>query len=243
MESIFELNDHAAFLIECGQYKYALEVLNHCLMCLQKCKEEGFEIDMIEKTKAVLAFRQSRKGMIEELTLAGPSSSSATVDLVEGGVISRDSASFLYRHPHRLSLIELSYVSHDDAALTVSSTLIFNMALTHHLIAVDTEHACKKRSTKRLLVSLKLYGLCFQMHTKMTTDMLSMNYALAVINNCGLIHDVLGRPDKAEKFYSHLLLFLMMMIEGEGAIAVVGFEGFLHNAFRLILNDGAAAAA
>jgi hypothetical protein len=70
-----------------------------------------------------------------------------------------------------------------------------------------------------------------------------MNYALALINNCANIYELLGKSDRAQKFYSHMLSSLMMMVDGGEADKVDQLDGYLKNASRLILTDEAAPAA
>jgi hypothetical protein len=157
---------------------------------------------------------------------------------------SRDSsdASFVYRTPLRVTEEELSQPN-VDSELAMSSHLIFNIALSHHLIALDDEYNDSIRCTKRLKGALKLYELGFHMHSKKGADGMSMNYALALINNCANIYEAIGSSARAQKFYNHMLSSLMMVIDGGEASNVDQLDGYLRNASRLILADEAAPAA
>ncbi|KAL3904710.1 MAG: hypothetical protein SGARI_004802 [Bacillariaceae sp.] len=125
----------------------------------------------------------------------------------------------------------------------MSSNLIFNIALCHHLIALNTAETNQRHSLKRLKGALKLYELGFHMHSKKGVEGMSMNYALALINNCAHIWETLGSTSKAQRFYNHMLSSLMMMIDGGEAEKVDQLEGYLLNASRVILGQEVLAAA
>ena len=94
----------------------------------------------------------------------------------------------------------------------ISVILVFNMALCNHLSALATTKGKKTTNESRLHGALKLYELGFQMHMKGEID-LDMTYALAMVNNCALIYKQMNRHRRADKFLSHMLSSLMIMIE------------------------------
>lgn len=75
--------------------------------------------------------------------------------------------------------------------------------------------------------------------TKDTTDHHELHsatrYALALINNCAHIHEILGNSDRTSVYRNRLLSFLMLIIDsGESAREIVGddlaLDGYLKNA-------------
>mmetsp|Transcript_32798 Transcript_32798/g.54977 ORF Transcript_32798/g.54977 Transcript_32798/m.54977 type:complete len:228 (+) Transcript_32798:271-954(+) len=226
MQEVIEMNDFSAFLVEGKEYKKALEILNYCLTCVQKTKQVRVDTSIMKRVKASLF--GSKKN---------PTKQRCSID----NDTAENDGSFIYRSPMRLNEEELQ--SHVDPELAMSSVLIFNIALSHHLLALESPQINQLSTVKRLKGALKLYELGFHMHSKRGAEGMSMNYALALINNCAHIYDALGRPTRAQKFYSHMLSSLMMMIDGGEAGKVDQLDGYLRNASRLILTDAAPAAA
>ena len=223
--------------MECQEYKKALEILNYCLTCIQKSDNNNnnsttteeqqqqttyvVDISIMKKVKASLGRISKQRRNNNNNDNDNESSSSS-------------SASFIYRDPMRLNESDLRTMVDPD--LSMSSCLIFNIALCHHLTALEVPHCTQSCMTKRLKGALKLYELGFHMHSKRGAEGMSMNYALALINNCANIYELLGKSDRAQKFYSHMLSSLMMMVDGGEASKVDQLDGYLKNASRLILD-------
>lgn len=158
---------------------------------------------------------------------------------------------------------------------SISIMLIFNMALCHHLRAVDREYQARYGTDMRVIQlhkALRLYELCFAMqlhpssgddchhessrsssmtaptaslsssstHSKdengdprspsrylasrsshdpaaweasSATVSLPMVYVLALVNNCGQIHQQLHHPHQAHKFLQHMVTTLMAVLQ------------------------------
>lgn len=235
MDALLEMNDFAAFLMECREYKRALEILNYCLTRVPKSQHTSIDTSILKQHNSAV---KSNCVKIKNRTC---SASTSTEN------------SFVYRNPLRMTETEL-HQPNIDPEMTMSSNLIFNIALCHHLIAVDMSSACATSSSspqiiqdkhciKRLKGALKLYELGFHMHSKKGVEGMSMNFALALINNCANIYEALGSTTKAHRFYNHMLSSLMMMIDGGEAEKVDELDGYLRNASRLILGSENMAAA
>jgi hypothetical protein len=228
MDTLLGMNDFAAFLMECREYKNALEILNYCLTHVPKNMHSSIDTVIMRRHKATAKKSNAKKN---NCTTA-----------------SANNNTFVNRNPLRLSEGELSLPNVDPESV-LSSNLIFNVALCHHLIALETcsstHHAIHsdKHCIKRLRGALKLYELGFHLHSKKGMEGMNMNYALALINNCANIYEILGCTTKAERFYNHMLSSLMMMIDGGEAQKVDELDGYLRNASRIILGAENVAAA
>ncbi|KAG7337606.1 hypothetical protein IV203_021843 [Nitzschia inconspicua] len=233
MDALVEMNDFAAFLMECREYKRALEIWNYCLTHVPQNQHSSIDTEIMKKHKDVMKSCSANHHRRP----------------VNNGSANKV---FVYRNPLRLTESELSR-SHVDPEVAMSSNFIFNIALCHHLIALDTfvqqpprsdtDLLRHKHCIKRLRGALKLYELGFHLHSKKGLEGMSMNYALALINNCANIYETLGSTGKAQRFYHHMLSSLMMMIDGGEAEKVDELEGYLRNASRLILGGKNVAAA
>lgn len=238
MDSLLDMNDFAAFLMECREYKRALEILNYCLTRVPKSQHSSIDTSILKQHEAAV---KSNCTIIRNRTC-----SASTTTSTDNG--------FVYRNPLRLTESDL-YQPNIDPEMTMSSNLIFNIALCHHLIALEMSSLTSSSSSssprmihdkhciKRLKGALKLYELGFHMHSKKGVEGMSMNYALALINNCANIYEALGSTTKAQRFYNHMLSSLMMMIDGGEAEKVDELDGYLQNASRLILGSENMAAA
>merc|ERR1712166_1181435 len=103
---------------------------------------------------------------------------------------------------------------------TLSLIILFNLALTHHLMGIDSDNdkdssSTAENSTKKLQSlqhALKLYEFAYQLHTdyieqqswhtKMDDDdvdnkeVVSLRLTMIVSNNLGQIHRVVGNSKK-----------------------------------------------
>lgn len=226
MHSVIDENNEAARMIESGEFKVALDILCKALATVQNelnCKKPDDSrkpIDTSDDESPVYSCRAARA--------MNQAQSKAVKELEE-----RDE-DFIYKHPIRAINLPV-----EDQEYTLSVILVFNMALAHHLKAIESEQDDYKN---RLQGALKLYelGFCMQMKGDVQMD---MTYALAMVNNCAHIYKAMNRHQKAQNFFRHMLSSLMMMIENGEAEAVDELGGFLWNASRLILKKTVASAA
>jgi hypothetical protein len=217
MNALLEMNDFASSLIECREYRNALEILNHCLTRVPKHKQSSIDTTIMKRAKASM-----NSSHIKQLASKPKKNND-------------DGTGFIYRNPVRLT--------ESDSEMATSAVLIFNIAICHHLLALDSFEINRRNSIKRLRGALKLYELAFHMHSKEGTEGMSLNFSLALINNCAKCYEILGSASKAQRFYDHMLSSLMMLIENGEAQKLDQLEGYLLNASRLILSKDVVAPA
>jgi hypothetical protein len=110
----------------------------------------------------------------------------------------------------------------------MAQALVFNLALTYHLWS-------QKSQRKHLLLkrALALYDVTFQIQMKKPVLISNnMYFALALMNNVGLIHSELNDRDSASKWF-HSLLSLLMFSKECGTCDDFSercLEGFYDNA-------------
>jgi hypothetical protein len=226
MQSIIEMNNQAALLTENGLHKEALEVLNNTLETMQEVlRNDGQEaLEHTTSSANDLTLYQDSVGQPPRKPLT-------TVVNFES-----NDEDFIYCSPIRAT--ERPEKDEDFDEFTISVIIIFNMALSHHLRAIQG----RKVNQTRLRKALKLYELSFCMQMKGESP-LSITQVLALANNCGQIYKQLNRQRKANKFFQHMLPTLMAIIESGDPEEVDELEGFMWNASRLILVDPALAPA
>lgn len=240
MDQVIDMNNHGADLLEGGQYEDALRYLSGGLERLQQLLEEADET--YGEDEPADARRSEPTTAPSERDVRSPSiirsASEKAIVMAEQTVAREESSTsvdhdFIYRRP-----IYITSEFDGDDETTISVILVFNMALSHHLRAIDTEND----NPKRLKGALKLYELGFSMQLKGEVR-LSMTHTLALVNNCSQVYKKQGKDRKAAKFLKHLLATLMIMVETGEIDEIDEIDGFMGNTSSLILVDRKFAAA
>jgi hypothetical protein len=221
MKAVTCMNNSATLLIETGHYKEALDILGSCLEIVRtELDNKPDDDEKMGGCKKVYSSTDSQDLQARK-----------KISNVESFEPDED---FIYRHPIRANNLPA-----DEGDYIMSVIVCFNMALCHHLFAIE---GGPRDYVNRLNGALKLYelGFCMQMKGDINMD---MTFGLAMVNNCAQIYKAMNRKSKAQKFSKHMLSFLMMMIENGEAETVDELDGFLWNASRLILKENVAQAA
>lgn len=118
----------------------------------------------------------------------------------------------------------------------MSYVLLYNLALSHHLSGLGNG------SLKRLQKAQSLYELAYTV--QMTEELqLSVMQTMAIVNNLGHLHTILGSEEKSEQCFQHLLSTIMFVNDCGEQEAVQQMEGFIANVMPLILKQTASAPA
>lgn len=148
---------------------------------------------------------------------------------------------FVYTTPIQMP----SRVEHEtDRNATISSVLLFNLALAHQLSADADTTLSPERYAAILSKSLKLYELAFRMQERGGYFNSNFLFILAILNNIGLIHNYLNGPSLAERCFGKLLSVLMLLTDSKCYdTSKLNLNGFYKNAtFRFNTHAVAAAA-
>jgi hypothetical protein len=115
--------------------------------------------------------------------------------------------------------------------------LIFNMALSHHLKAMNSNETPSNRSSD-LQRAFALYKLSCKTQVHQGVE-LSDIHAMAHVNNLGQIVAASGKNDIARQFFQRLLsqLILYMECTEQEERPRREVEGFIQNTSQLILHD------
>lgn len=121
--------------------------------------------------------------------------------------------------------------------VTVSFIMLYNLALTHHLSAVDGS-LCMKTLRK----ALSLYELAYAIQSTEELE-LSVLQTMAIVNNIGQIHIALGQEKEAKSCFEHLLSTIMFVSDCGGIDSMENLDGFMCNVMSLIFKGSSAAPA
>jgi hypothetical protein len=119
---------------------------------------------------------------------------------------------------------------------------MFNLALAHHLSAL---YGPVNRCACTLEQAIDLYELAYTVQMQEDAK-LSIEFTMAIINNLGHIHRLLGDEDKGSQCFRHLLSTIFFLRSyGERHINSVccHTDTFVYSVSYLILRKTVAAAA
>jgi len=120
--------------------------------------------------------------------------------------------------------------------ITLSLIIILNLAMAHHLSAIQHNH-CRKRLQK----ALQLYELAHQL--QLEEEIYSPRATMIIANNVGEIHRAVHNYNKHSMCLQHLLSTMMYMIDCRIPVSSIELEGFFRNTSQLILHNNCASAA
>jgi hypothetical protein len=136
---------------------------------------------------------------------------------------------------------KLNREHHGSCSPICSLTCMFNLALTHHLWALDPSSAGKARYFKSLQAATRLYELTYTMLMQ-SDDVISSFTSLltlAIINNLAQIYQFCTREEqKAAQCAEHLISVLMYFQQcGELDTSKLSCGPILLSVSRLVLGD------
>jgi tetratricopeptide (TPR) repeat protein len=138
-----------------------------------------------------------------------------------------------------------------EPTVEASVAIVYNLALATHLSAlcVDcSEHSVPVVSSEQtsavstLEQAVALYELAYTVQMNEEAE-LSVEYGMAILNNLGHIHRLLGDEEKASKCFRHLLSTIVFLQSCGDFSNCCETETFVRNVTYLILKETSAAAA
>ena len=244
-----KLNNQAISLIAIGEYSPAIAMLTKALHLSQQglTSSDPHPSLMSESFNLILDECMCHGGIRE--------------DDSKGNAVCDKELQFLYAKPIQMptDLCEFHYT----ASVTASVIVIFNLALTHQLCAIECttnpknrwEDSASRRSSNKMALSYfrkaaNLYELAHRLQEEEELQSTTF-FVMAILNNMGLIHQVLNQTSVADQFFQDLLSTLMYVIDGqyyscpkeEVWLGSSDVDGFLRNTMHLVSKKGRTAAA
>lgn len=232
-----KLNNRAAHCIEIGQFDVAVNSLVKALKISQEPRDDltstGTESYTCPCQYCSLDYCMTHSQQIPcQATQSITNDLDCKSDSVSGG-------GYIYRRPIRVA--PQSIEEGHSMAVVLPLILTFNLALAHHLNAIESQ--CVDRS--KLQRVLKLYELAYRWQIEEEdVQAESLRFTMVIANNLGEIHRLVSNREKHQKCLEHLLSTLMFMVDcHEIESNVMDMDGFLRNTAELILNSRCAGAA
>lgn len=137
-----------------------------------------------------------------------------------------DATPFVYRTG---ILMPPSLAFDKDRDSLMSSIFLFNLALAHQLRAETTSNDAERRHSL-LSKALKIYELAFKMQERGGYFNSNFLFILAILNNIGVIHQILGAPLLAKRCFGKLMSVLMLLTERKFYDSTkLDMKGFFRN--------------
>ena len=253
MSEAIRINNLAISRMERRDYKSAMSLMSESMSIL---KEDGTDQDLLpqpvflqqqEADKSAAQEAESRSSPSVEIEAmhvpavkrsASPSDS-ITSEQAHQDVLLEDSLS-VFKCPLR---IHPGTVVADDTCAQVCAILMYNCAMAYHLNGLE-ESDLEARDTK-LQQALYLYQAAHGIHLNNQVEQVdNVDFTLAILNNVGQIHDLLGNISVSKRCFGRMLRILMMFVETNRSEDVTArMELFFLNISRFILEKPAAPAA
>jgi hypothetical protein len=157
------------------------------------------------------------------------------------------SSDFIYSSPVQVPASDFSVLGlHVEVALV--SIVVFNLALAHHLLAIQTHthYPHLDRTGSQILAkAMKLYELAIRLQQDDAT-LCSANFSglfiLSSLNNLGDVHRLLGDERASEYCYQQLQSLLMYLsYRNKSSTAPLDYSIFFKNTMQQNRNAGPAA--
>jgi len=124
--------------------------------------------------------------------------------------------------------------------------VMYNLALTLHLHAISIKHnlvhancgdnADAKKAKKLFLRARKLYELAFEMHLDESCDV-NLLFTLALINNLGLVYDVLDQKQRSKTCFKNMFSTMMYLMDSNESHTVKEWDGLLSNVMDILFQQ------
>jgi tetratricopeptide (TPR) repeat protein len=226
-KNAIQQNNAAASLVAAGEYNTAIQEFSFALKTYRQVMiEADDEIPQPVKTNLNQCMVQSGLALAECRKEACR-------------VIDNDQKYYMYQQAIRIPLdIDSTY----QASVTVSSVIIFNVALAHHLSALATSD--KKHQSKKLCKATTLYEMAYDLQGRNAQLENNVMFTMAAMNNLGVIYLQLEDRETASKCFQCLLSTIMFLVDC-GAAKVCcdeDLDGFLRNVTNLVSGSSFTAA-
>ena len=207
------------------------------------CLKNGNISKALESLSA--AFRAAKELYYEDTTTAGQTTKGTECrldDCMTMPVLTEanyDDEDCVYRHP--ITLPALTIKASRQANHVTTIVIIFNLALTHHLLG-KMPNCQNSNSMLKKAERLYEYALALQQSSRrkllMVVTESSTFFIMAAINNLGLVQKDLNETEKSEKCFRQLLSLLMFLTHYRKCDVSFYSFFFVRSTSHLIIQHG-----
>ena len=209
------LNDEAALMIERGEYQEAIAHLVKALRLYEEVADAyvACTCNHCRLEYCIARSRRSRGSSTQSSSMYCSTCMDIDDDEEADSRSGNISGGYIYRRPIYCSPT-FSHEGHHPG-VTLMMIIVFNLALAHHLVSITSPHFAPTPMASeihtRLSKALQLYELFYQL--QMEREIFSTQAMLAVANNVGEIHRIVGNRSKYQMCLEHLMSCIMLVVE------------------------------
>jgi tetratricopeptide (TPR) repeat protein len=237
---LIDLNNEGVRFLANGKFEKAAAVL--CAALLQAKDLVYQEEKEKEETQGIQVQSKPIKHHPSPCPSSYPSSKIVEVNIdachpyINGGLqaetYSRGRNGFIFRNAYKLR--KESCAKCHKSGIPSSFACMFNLALTHHLWALEES----SNQEAFLIRAVRLYELAYGMIMQDGVDLNGNEMiSLAIVNNLAIAHDTLKNEQKATRCFEHLLSLLMFYREYGDIHTAKLSSPILSTVVHLLLND------
>lgn len=253
------LNNHGAWSIKCKNYDYAIKILSAAIKTLRSENNKTMGSPRIIECNLHHFMANNNQRHNDDTDggynyKIGIEANHDTQETTHHHPYQHRKQRFMYQHP-----IEIpswySKLPGYQSNTTVTTAIIFNLALAHHLYGVSMETTTEQDGISSEVVVLPqwrksiletaatLYEQALVMNwTKCEEDAWAPQFLLATLNNLGQLFHTLDDGDRSDKWYLRLLQYLMLFTDLK--VGTWGdLEGFFASVSHLIFRESSVPAA
>ena len=239
-----QFNNTAAKLMSNREYVHAVACLNQVLIGMKSLFEAHGNV--VSNVLISQDFQLGEWMTLPDTVVDGEFTSLRNETFPDADSLKHNYESdYIYRHPIYIPedkvLIHINRMSIDKysgVAALLSVIAMFNLALAHQLDGM--EHS--RNWEVSLRKSARLYELANQLASVHDIECGAL-FLLSVANNLGHVYKTLSCPNKATKFFEHLLCTLLYLTEGCRCEGIPALSGFFRSTHYLSIQDSCAGAA
>lgn len=207
----------------------------------QQEQQQEHQVHYIKNTSIIISSSSDEMGCDDQPQRAAASQKHLSHHHNPHDTLDDNDNGFVYRCP---ILVNKQCIEEmHDMGITLSLIIVFNLALAHHLKAIETSSSSSSSSTtmnsnnlKALQQALQLYELAYQLHCgyiqqseseseisynsnnnnnndQYDRSIGSLRFTMIVSNNLGEIHHAAGNTEKHTMCLQHLLSAIMYMVD------------------------------
>jgi tetratricopeptide (TPR) repeat protein len=242
------LNNQGVRYIESGRFEEAIDVLTDALSIVkqeliydeQSVADTDIQESMVTEpemdetaTSGAIASPQRRLSLCEPTADNATSPVLSERETIESAVF--DDQPYVYKAAIRISESDLQELV--PSYVNISFIVLFNLALSHHLSAIQ-HNMCPTILNKALTLYELAYAL--QMREQIPAPII---YSMALVNNLAQIHRNMKREASARQCFEHLLATIMLITtSGQGSL-LEHADGFFLSLMHLVLAETSTAPA
>ena len=226
LQASIELNDHAVTLFQNGHYEQALLGFKHAMSVSQQTLEDtGSQAFAVRPAPVKLLDEAQSYPSLDPFMMMSTSSNSGAEQQQQHH--HNDEEERIYRRPIRF-MVPSSPVAPVPTPILVSSGIIFNLALTMHVMSINgggrrpssssssngKEDCGEQQDLSKPYQLYELSHQCLQSYGE-NGELLNQSplFFLAIMNNMGMIHHQLQQVDYAQVMFEKMIQLIMYYID------------------------------